>query len=296
MNSLNYHHLFYFWMVCREGSFTKASLKLRVSQSAVSEQVSRLEESLGQRLIDRTTRRFELTESGAIALKYAETIFAAGDELVDFMQHRPTRGRQTIRIGALGSLSRNLQVRFLRPLLGRQDLRFQVTVGDSRRLFRMLREHALDVVLSTFPAGETEGSGALYTHLLTESPLCLLAKKGAKVAKRRKLEQLLESEAIYLPTAALESRADFDHFVESNQLSLSNVGDVDDMALLRLLALSGTGLVVMPRMGAIADIESGELVVLHQFKTIRQKFYAITRQKRFPNPILAELMRSATSD
>src|SRR5689334_14395374 len=130
MNTLNYHHLFYFWTVCQEGGFTKASQKLRISQSAVSEQVRHLEESSGQRLIERTTRSFQLTENGNIALKYAEMIFGAGQELVDFMLHRPRKGKQLIRIGALGSLSRNLQARFLAPILNRKDVRFSLIVGD----------------------------------------------------------------------------------------------------------------------------------------------------------------------
>ncbi len=291
MESLNYHHLYYFWTVCHEGGFTKAGLKLRLSQSAISEQVSRLEESFGQKLIARTTRRFELTEAGKAALKYADTIFASGKELMDFMKHRPSKSRQLLRIGALGSLSRNLQAAFLRPLLERQDVHFAVTVGDSKRLFRLLREHTLDIVLSTFPAGE-DASKELYTHLLTQSPLCLVTSKSTATRNELPLDSVLQSRPVFLPTAALESRSDFDHFVESKGITLNIVGEIDDVALLRVLALTGKGLVVIPRVGVADDVTNKDLVILHEFKNIKQKFYAITRQKKFPNPIIAELVRS----
>lgn len=291
MNFLNYHHLFYFWTVCQEGGFTKASVKLRLSQSAISEQVSCLEESLGQKLIERTTRSFQLTESGSVALKYADTIFSAGEELLDFMHHRPTKGRQTVRIGALGSLSRNLQIKFLKPLLKQTDIRFQIVVGDSNRLFKRLREHSLDVVLSTFPVGETEPGGALYTHLIAESPLCILARAHHKALKNKSISNILETEAVYLPSLSLESRADFDYFTETKGIKTAISGEVDDIALLRLLALSGNGVVVLPRMGVASDIENKSLIVLHEFKNIRQKFYAITRHKKVPNPIIAKLMQ-----
>ena len=51
MEWLNYHHLYYFWTVAKEKSFTKAALKLRIAQSAVSFQVAQLEDFLGKKLI-----------------------------------------------------------------------------------------------------------------------------------------------------------------------------------------------------------------------------------------------------
>lgn len=290
MDRLNYHHLYYFQIVCHEGSFTKAGLKLRLSQSAVSEQVRLLEEALGQKLIARTTRRFELTEAGRAALKYADTIFSTGDELIDFMKHRPNKSKQIIRIGALGSLSRNVQAAFLEPMLERSDVHFSVTVGDSKRLLRLLRDHALDVVLSTFPAGEEE-TGELYTHRLSQSPLCII---GAPKKRRRQSgtpNALLEGDRVFLLGTAMESRSDFDHYAESNQLKLNVVGEIDDVALLRILALTGKGLAVLPKFGVASDIRKKSLVVLHEFKNMSQNFYAITRQKKFPNPLIGQLVR-----
>lgn len=287
---LNYHHLFYFWTVCNEGGFTKAANKLRISQSAISEQISILEQSFDQKLIARTTRRFELTEAGRIALKYADSIFSTGNELVDLMMHRPVSRKQTIRIGALGSLSRNLQALFLEPIMDQDDIHFSITVGDFKRLIRLLQEHSLDIVLSTFPAGE-EVSPGLYTHLLCQSPLCAVSVPNRK-RLRLPIKEVLENNRVFLPSASLESRADFDHFVEANRVRLRVGGEIDDIALLRTLAFSDKGIVIIPKLGAEKDLESGSLTVIHEFKTIKQKFYAITRQKKFPNPLIAGLVRS----
>ena len=288
MNHLNYHHLFYFLTVCQEGGFTRAALKLRLSQSAVSEQVRKLEEILGQRLIARTTRRFELTESGRVALKYAELIFGAGQELMDFMMHRPNQGVQVIRIGALGTLSRNLQMQFLSPLLDRKDVTLNLIVGDSKRLFKLLKDHEIDLILSTFPASEQDAS-EVYTHMLMQSPLCIVSKK---LKRGMELKEIFLQERVYLPSRSLESRADFDHWVESNGLSFQVAGQIEDVALLRLIALSGKGIVVIPRMGVLKDLESRTLSVLHEFKGIKQKYYAITRQKKVPNTFISELIKN----
>ena len=291
MENLNYHHLYYFWIVCKEGGFTKASQKLRLSQSAVSEQVSTLESTLGQKLILRTTRSFELTEAGRTALKFADTIFSAGSELMDFMKHRPSTQKQFIRIGALGSLSRNLQAKFLNPILDHKNIQFSVTVGDSKRLIKLLRDHSLDIILTTYPSSEEEAS-ELYTHQLTHSPLCIVSLNHSKQIKKDKIELILKNNRIFLPSSTLDSRSAFDHYIESHQIKINVAGELDDVALLRILALSGKGLVLIPKLGVINDIKNKSLTILHEFKNINQNFYAITRQKKFPNPIINQLVHS----
>jgi hypothetical protein len=71
MISLNYNHLYYFWMVAREGSIMRASQALMVSQPTVSIQLKELERVLGHKLFDRVGRGLKLTESGQIASNYA---------------------------------------------------------------------------------------------------------------------------------------------------------------------------------------------------------------------------------
>ncbi|HLD47575.1 MAG TPA: LysR family transcriptional regulator, partial [Desulfobaccales bacterium] len=64
MEWLNYHHLFYFWTVMREGSLTAASVRLSLAPSTVSAQLGRLEESLGGKLFQRAGRTLEPTDLG----------------------------------------------------------------------------------------------------------------------------------------------------------------------------------------------------------------------------------------
>lgn len=98
---------------------------------------------------------------------------------------------------------------------------------------------------------------------------------------------------IYLPSKTFESRAEFDHWVELKRISLQVAGQVEDIAFLRLLALSGDSVVLIPRIGVMHDLESKNLVVVHEFSNMRQKYYAITRQKKHPNPLIAELIHAS---
>ena len=91
-SSLNYHHLFYFWAVAKEGSLRRASEVLHVSQPSISAQLKQLEEFLEASLFTRTTRRLVLTDTGQTVLQYAEEIFSLGRELLN---GRAARARST---------------------------------------------------------------------------------------------------------------------------------------------------------------------------------------------------------
>ena len=90
MEWLNYHHLFYFWTVAREGTVTAASEVLRISQPALSTQIRMLEESLGEKFFQRSGRGLVLTEAGRVAFRYADEIFTLGKEFHSELKGRPT--------------------------------------------------------------------------------------------------------------------------------------------------------------------------------------------------------------
>lgn len=173
MADLNYHHLKLFRAVARDGSLTRAAARLNLSQSAVSSQLAKLEAALGHPLFQRIGRRLELTEAGRIALDYADTAFAAGDELVQTLAGRPRGQRQPLRVGALTTLSRNFQIEFLRPLLGRDDVDLILRSGSMRELLAGLAAHTLDVVL-TNAAVRRDVAGDLHSHLLETQPVSLV--------------------------------------------------------------------------------------------------------------------------
>ena len=293
MINLNYQHLFYFMTVVHSGGFTKASKKLRISQSSISEQVAQFENVIGHRLLNRSTRKIELTESGRTTLKYAESIFSNGKELIEALKSKSIKNKTFIQIGALGSLSKNLQFEFLNPILNQKDVNFSIITGDSKKLLKLLHEHSIDIVLSTHPAPHDEKH--LYTQLVSESDLCLVGhsslKNTIKIKSKEDLIHILENYQTYILSHASDCRSDLDFFFESNEISINLKGELDDIALLRLLALSKRGLVIIPKIGVLNDLKKGTIEIFYEFKDMSQKFYAITRQKKLPNPIISDLLR-----
>ena len=93
---------------------------------------------------------------------------------------------------------------------------------------------------------------------------------------------ILQSHSLFIPGRHFEAKPELDAYLEKFK-GTRIAGEVDDVALLRILALRSGEVVVMPEMGIRNDIESGYVEVLLKMASVEQRFYAITRQKREPN-------------
>ena len=284
MAVLNYHHLRYFRAVAHEGNLTRAAARLNLSQSALSVQLKQLESRLGYHLFDRSGKQLSLTEAGRVALDYADAIFATGDELLATLQQQASVRRQSLRVGALATLSRNFQIEFLRPLLARPDVEVSVRSGRLRDLTGALEAHEIDVVLTnTLPP--RDGSSAWLAHSIDEQPVALFGTPG-RVGRGRDLRTLLASEPLAVPSAESSIRAGFDALVDRLGLRPRIAAAVDDMAMLRLMAREGAGLAVIPPIVVQDELAAGTLVRAEALPGLSEHFYAITLARRFPNTLL----------
>lgn len=290
MDFLNYHHLRYFREIAREGNLTKAARKLKLSPPALSIQLKQLEENLGHMLFERLSSGLELTEAGRVALDYADTIGRAGDELMDVMKHRVGSGKRTLRIGAVATLSRNFQMEFLRPVLGNDRVDLVIRSGSLSGLFTLLQAHEVDVVLSNVEVRRDVGR-EWHSHRLADQAVALV---GTPKWKKRRLRFPHDFDGVPLSLPGHESntRAGFERLVAAAGIRPSIVAEVDDMAMLRLLAREGAGLSLVPPVVVRDEISSGILVVTHRIAELHETFYAITPSRRFPNPLVAELIEA----
>jgi len=284
---LNYHHLHYFWAVAHEGNLTRAASRLHVSQSAVSMQIQKLEAELGHPLFERRGKQLVLTEAGRVALDHADVIFARGGELESALQGRG-KERHVLRVGSLATLSRNFQLGFLRPLFGRDDVEIVVRSGAFAEMLRALEAHLIDVVLANM-APPRDAATPWVAHAIAEQPVSLVGPR-AKKRGRRSLKQLLETEPLVLPAAESSIRAGFDALVNRLGVRPRIAAEVDDMAMLRLLARERIGLAVVPTIVVRDELESHALVEIAPLPQLAETFFAITLARRFPNPLLKLLI------
>lgn len=288
MASLNYHHLRYFWMIANENNLTRAAERLHVSQSALSIQLRQLEESLGQNLFIREGKRLQLTEAGRIALDYANAIFRAGDELISLMHGRSAGERQLLRIGAVSTLSRNFQLELVRSLVLRSDVELVLHSGSLRELLAQMHTHTIDLVLSNRPVPR-DAQTNWHCHLLDEQPVSLVSKPGEENWPLQ-FPQDLHGRPLLLPSIESEIRAAFDFLLEQAGVRPVVVAEVDDMAMLRLLSRESGHLTLVPPVVVLDELRHGLLVERHRITDIRERFYAITPSRRFPNALVKELL------
>lgn len=287
MAELNYHHLRYFWAVAHDGNLTRTAERLNLSQSAVSVQIKQLEASLGHPLFDRRGRQLILTEAGRIALDHADSIFAAGRELVGTLQDKG-RSRQAIRIGALATLSRNFHMEFLRPVLGRQDVEIVLRSGTSADLLQALEALNLDVVLiNRSPA--RDAVTPFVSHRMSEQPVSLVGTPDL-LGDMSGLNELLTNLPVILPTVDTSVRTGFDALADRLGIRPQIAAEVEDMAMMRLLAREGVGLAVLPPIVVQDELTNGRLVQAERLPGIGEIFFAVTLSRRFPNPVLSELL------
>ena len=290
-SKLNYQHLLYFWAIAHEGGLTKAANRLHLSKSALSVQLAKLEAQLGHAMFERQGRGLVLTEAGHIALDYADTMFTAGDELISTLKGQPGPSRQVIRVGALTTLSRNFQFEFLRPLVGRPDTELVLCSGTMRDLLAQLEAHAIDVVLANSRLRRDAHSG-LRSHLLDQQPVSLVGRPRKK-GRPFRFPDDLRTQPIVLPSLDRGIRVEFDHALALAGIRPVILAEVDDMAMLRVIARESEGLTLVPPIVVRDELSSGILVEHCRLPTIIESFYAIVPTRRFPNPLLSELLASS---
>jgi LysR family transcriptional activator of nhaA len=294
VSRLNYHHLHYFWAIAKEGNLTRAASRLHVSQSALSVQIRRLEEQLGQALFERRGRTLQLTEAGRLAMSYAESIFAAGGELVALLREGRRENRQVLRIGAVSTLSRNFQENFVRPLLERDDVELVLQSGGLAELLGRLRVHTLDVVLSNRRVHGTSDE-PWRCRRIARQPVSLVGRPRPKRRAFRFPEELAEV-PLLLPGPDHDIRAGFDLMCEQRGLRYRLRAEVDDMAMLRLLARDSDSVALLPTVVVQDELRSGRLVEYAVVPELSETFYAITVRRHFEPPLLKALLKRPEAD
>ncbi len=285
MLEMNYHHLRYFREVAHEGNLTRAAERMNLSQSALSTQIKQLKARLGHDLFERAGRKLVLTEAGKIALDHADQIFGTGAELLATLD-RSGEIRPPLRVGALSTLSRNFQLAFLRPILAAGETDVILKSGSARVLYEALKSLALDVVLTTEPP-HSEVYSDFRAHRIDEQPVGVYGHPAR--LDYPTLKELLANQPIILPTES-PIRTGFESLVARLGITPRILADVDDMAMVRLLARENAGIAIAPSVVVRDEVAAGLLAAAPFDLRIVESFYAVTVRRNFPHQLLDELL------
>ncbi|OQW30567.1 MAG: LysR family transcriptional regulator [Nitrospira sp. SG-bin1] len=293
MEWLNYHHLLYFWSVAKHGTIAKACEELQLAQPTISAQLRVFEDRLGEQLFLREGRHLVLTEMGRIIFKHAEDIFSIGQDLMNTVKGRGSGRAVRLTVGIVDVVPKLLATRLLESTFRRfPGVRLVCWEDKLDQLLADLAIHGLDLVIADTPAPPTIKVQA-YNHLLGESGITFFARSPLAARYRRNFPQCLNGAPLLLPTSNTMLRRSLDDWLRRQDLMPTVIGEFEDSATLKAFGQEGHGL--FPGSTAMEKeiCRQYQVQVVRRVDSVKQKFYAITVERRLKHPVVVALFDMA---
>ena len=289
----NFRHLYYFWIVAKQGGFARAAEHLGMAVQTISVQVRELEKDLGHALLKPAGRSVALTEAGQAAFARAEQIFALGQGLSGEVRAVGSAPVARLAVGLSDGLSKLAAHALLAPVLATPQLRLVCHEGELDELLSELALHQLDVVLAGQGAprianqrlsSERIASSALHWY----GPASLVRK-----ATRERFPQSLQDLPVLLPTAHAPLRATLDQWFEDLGVQPRIVGEFEDSALLAVFAARGLGVFPVSELGAKDVGLVRGLRLLGDCPDLREEVHAIWSRRGWNHPLVRQIIAAA---
>ena len=289
-SSFNYKHLYYFWVVAKEGGISRAADKLDMAVQTVSGQVRELERALGCELLKPAGRGLALTDAGMAAMQQADAIFQLGEELPSRVRDAMSAPVIRLRLGISDGLPKLVVHRLLSSIATEPQLHLLCHEGNFNDLLGDLALHKLDAVISDRPA-PVNPNMKLYSHGLGSSHMAWYGTSALIKSSKRRFPDCLHELPMLLPTSHTASRDRIDTWLEQRGIRPRIVGEFEDSALLKTFGASGMG--VFP----VAEWVHEELIAHYAVKRlgpcegVTEHFFAVGTEKRVQHPLVQRLLR-----
>lgn len=289
-NSYNYRHLYYFWVVAKEGSMSKAAERLDMAIQTISAQVHELEKSLGYMLFKPAGRGITLTESGFAALKIADQIFSIGEKLPEAVRDAAKSPKTKITVGVSDGLPKLITRQLLEPILKHKDVQLIAYEGEFDDLLADLALHRLDILLADRPAPNNKNLN-VYSEELTKTSIAWFSPKQFVKQGKKSFPECLSELPILLPTSHSTVRLLIDQWFTKHGITPNIVGEFEDSALLKTFAASGLGVFPAGKLIEKDLKETYGIELLGNCNEIYEYFYAIRSEKKIEHPLVQAIIK-----
>jgi LysR family transcriptional activator of nhaA len=285
----NYRHLYYFWVVAKEGSMSRAAERLNIAIQTISAQVHELEKSLGYLLFKPAGRGITLTESGYAALEIADQIFLLGEQLPEAVREAASSRKIKITVGVSDGLPKLVTRQLLAPIL-KKSVQLIAHEGEFEDLLADLALHRLDIVLADRPAPANKNL-QVYSEELIKTSIAWFGPKKLLKESKKPFPECLNELPVLLPTSHSKVRYLIDQWFSENGIIPNITGEFEDSALLKTFAASGLG--VFPAGESIKkDLqETYHIEMIGKCEHVYEYFYAIRSEKKIQHPLVEAIIR-----
>ena len=287
--AFNYRHLYYFWVVAKEGGMSRAATRLNMAIQTVSAQVRELERDLGCQLLKPAGRGLALTEAGVVALQQAEQIFQLGESLPELVRGAAQVQSVRLTVGIADGLPKLVVQRLVQPVLATPGLRLVCHEGEMADLLADLTLHRMDVVLSDHPAPFNPHL-KVHNHPLGASAMGWYAAPYWWEQAQDGFPASLNRVPVLLPTTHSTVRRPLDQWLIQHRLRPRVVGEFEDSALLE--TFGGSGLGVFPAALSVQDdlLQRHQARLLGPCEGVEDHYYAISTERRVKHPVVQQLL------
>ncbi|WP_338456292.1 LysR family transcriptional regulator [uncultured Alteromonas sp.] len=291
MHHLNYHHLYYFYLVAREGSIAQAAKLLHVTPQTVSGQLSTFENQIGYPLFDRVNKRLYLNDKGKVSFQYASEIFHKGHQLAEILNAGDEVNTKEFVIGITNGIPKVLFYDFVHDTMRNfANVKYVIKEDSFDGLLKELAINAIDFIVAD--RGIAPGSQvSANSHFLGESALSFFAK--APLSHSQTFPDCLN----HMPLLIQGNTSGIHHalmsWLETEQLYPKIVAEFDDTALLKLFGSEDFGVFCAP--SAISNHVEAQYGVycIGQAHSLNERYYAITGKSRVDFTITESIIKAA---
>ena len=292
---MNFKHLHYFWVTAKAGGVVKASEQLHLTPQTLSGQIKLLEERLGRKLLRKAGRNVELTDDGRVALRYADDIFALGQELEEALRARRGGGTQVseFRVGIEDALAKTVAYRLLEPALQlTEPVRLICVEGQFNDLMAQLALHRIDLVIADQPL-TSRLSVKAFNHPLGSSAMSFYASPGLKRSLKGPFPACLNGAPMLVPGGTSSVRPQFEAWLTRHQLQPRVVGEFNDGALMKAFGREGGGVFISPSVCEAETAGQYGVDIIGRSDEITENFYAISAERRITHPAVRAITHAA---
>jgi LysR family carnitine catabolism transcriptional activator len=244
-----------FLAVAETLSFSQAAQQMHLSQSAISTLIGKLEDSVGARLFDRTTRSVALTAAGEVLASQAEQLLAEIERTVSAVRDVTTLRRGRVALAAMPSLAARIIPRLFRTFSERYpDIKLSLADTLSEPAFELVRDGRVDFAITA----ANPAYGDLDYHPLTTDSFVLLVPRAHPLGQTGAGVRL--AEALSYPHISMSRHTSVRQYVEAAALQ-KKIGfypayEVDHLATVGAMVAAGLGVAALPIFAA--DVISPE--------------------------------------
>lgn len=279
-------HLRYFITVAEELNFSRAALKLFTAQPSLSQQIKDLEEDVGVRLLNRTKRKVELTEEGAVFLEQARLTIAQSEKAIAMARQVFKAKQQLLRIGFVPVAEMKI-FPYVLPNLRVQspELKIELQSLNNSNQLRGIKKGELDITFTR----ENLSSDEIESIFVLREPLIFVLPKDHPLANYERIPvKALDGIDFVIPSES-ESKTLHDiilNFAQLHNIQFNIVHKADNI-LFNINSIGmGLGCTILPGYVIPLTMENTvirplevELPSLDLFVSYRKNTAAVTVQK-----------------